>query len=241
MVEVTNLDNGRTLQLRVNDRGPFVDGRLIDLSMGAADKLGVLRPGLARVRVRYVGPAPDALQPATGPVQYASATPPPRTPKPAPPQRPPLSAAGSLPNLDDETPRPLHEPEVALAAAAPEPLPAPVEPSVVADIPPPGPMVVASATIPDPPVPTPRPAVVAAPVSGRYAIQAAAFSSRANAEKAASQLASIGPVDITTIERNGGVLYRVTVRSLKDAGAADDALERVSASGFPGAQIIGPQ
>jgi rare lipoprotein A len=58
IVEVTNLDNGRSLRVRLNDRGPFVDGRLIDLSRGAAEKLGFDRQGLARVRVRYVGAAP---------------------------------------------------------------------------------------------------------------------------------------------------------------------------------------
>ena len=57
MVEVTNLDNGKTLQVRVNDRGPFVGGRVIDLSHAAAQQLGYDRQGLARVRVRYVGPA----------------------------------------------------------------------------------------------------------------------------------------------------------------------------------------
>jgi rare lipoprotein A len=58
IVEVTNLDNGRRLKVRVNDRGPFVDGRILDLSRAAAFELGFARAGLARVRVRYVGPAP---------------------------------------------------------------------------------------------------------------------------------------------------------------------------------------
>ena len=55
IVLVTNLDNGKSLRVRVNDRGPFVDGRIIDLSHGAADRLGFTRQGVARVRVRYVG------------------------------------------------------------------------------------------------------------------------------------------------------------------------------------------
>ena len=46
--------------MRVNDRGPFVDGRIIDLSKGAARKLGTYQKGVARVRVRYIGPAPAA-------------------------------------------------------------------------------------------------------------------------------------------------------------------------------------
>lgn len=58
LVEVTNLANGRTVVLRVNDRGPFVDGRVIDLSRGAADALGMLSQGVGEVRVRYLGPAP---------------------------------------------------------------------------------------------------------------------------------------------------------------------------------------
>ena len=74
MVEVTNLDNGRKLTVRVNDRGPFVGGRIIDLSQAAARELGYDRQGLARVRVRYVGPAP--LAPTDAGVRYARATPP---------------------------------------------------------------------------------------------------------------------------------------------------------------------
>lgn len=58
MVEVTNLDNGKKLVVRVNDRGPFVDNRIIDLSHEAARELGYDLKGLAHVRVRYLGPAP---------------------------------------------------------------------------------------------------------------------------------------------------------------------------------------
>ena len=56
IVEVTDLDTGRKLKVRVNDRGPFVSGRIIDLSKGAAKKLGIYQRGVARVRVRYIGP-----------------------------------------------------------------------------------------------------------------------------------------------------------------------------------------
>jgi rare lipoprotein A len=50
-VKVTNLENRRSIILRVNDRGPFVDGRIIDLSAGAARKLGFYEKGTAKVRV----------------------------------------------------------------------------------------------------------------------------------------------------------------------------------------------
>ena len=53
-VRVTNLDNKRQIILRVNDRGPFVQGRIIDLSAGAAKKLGFYKKGTARVLVETV-------------------------------------------------------------------------------------------------------------------------------------------------------------------------------------------
>ncbi len=75
IVEVTNLGNGRRIQVRVNDRGPFVDGRIIDLSRAAAGELGFKGQGLARVRVRYVGPAPLG-RPADGLMIAGVTTPP---------------------------------------------------------------------------------------------------------------------------------------------------------------------
>ncbi len=59
-VEVTNLDNGRRIRVRVNDRGPFGGGRIIDLSRRGAKDLDFYNRGVARVRVRYLGPAPLA-------------------------------------------------------------------------------------------------------------------------------------------------------------------------------------
>ena len=53
-VRVTNLENHRSIILRVNDRGPFVKGRIIDLSAGAARKLGFFKKGTARVLVETV-------------------------------------------------------------------------------------------------------------------------------------------------------------------------------------------
>jgi rare lipoprotein A len=67
IVEVTNLENDRSVQLRVNDRGPFKPGRIIDVSRQAAEELGFRQKGVAQVRVRYVGPAPlDPFLPMPG-------------------------------------------------------------------------------------------------------------------------------------------------------------------------------
>ncbi len=54
-VRVTNLANGRQSVVRINDRGPFVSGRIIDLSYAAAKELGVVGPGTAPVRVEALG------------------------------------------------------------------------------------------------------------------------------------------------------------------------------------------
>ena len=67
IAEVTNLENGRSVIVRINDRGPFVDDRIIDLSRAAATELGYASAGLARVRVRYLGPAhANAAAPGRG-------------------------------------------------------------------------------------------------------------------------------------------------------------------------------
>ena len=56
--KVTNLSNGATLVVRINDRGPFVGPRIIDLSKQSASALGFKQQGTATVRVQYIGPAP---------------------------------------------------------------------------------------------------------------------------------------------------------------------------------------
>jgi rare lipoprotein A len=57
-VEVTNLDNGRRLTARINDRGPYIPGRSFDVSRGVARELGFQRRGLANLKVRVLSPAP---------------------------------------------------------------------------------------------------------------------------------------------------------------------------------------
>jgi rare lipoprotein A len=83
LVEVTNLANGRRVVLRVNDRGPFVDARIIDLSRGAAEALDLLSQGVGEVRVRYLGRAPRLGGGQR--LQTAAASEPPRPIVPTPP------------------------------------------------------------------------------------------------------------------------------------------------------------
>src|SRR5712692_9833091 len=126
VVQVTNLQNGRSLRLRVNDRGPFVDGRIIDLSRRAAQLLGFETTGTATVRVRImkeesIEVAEAAMRGGTGRVllAQAAATEPAQAPRSE--SRPPMQvAAAGPPSLRAAevigTPPP--------AAAPPEPPPA---------------------------------------------------------------------------------------------------------------------
>src|SRR5579872_2605253 len=70
-VEVTNLSNGKQVDVRINDRGPFAKGRILDLSQAAARDIDMLRAGTAQVRLKVISPpqlqaAPVPASPATG-------------------------------------------------------------------------------------------------------------------------------------------------------------------------------
>ena len=77
-VRVTNLDNGKSIVVRINDRGPYARGRIIDLSRHAAELLDVIQTGTARVRVTYLGKAqltPGGPTPPDTPAAVANALP----------------------------------------------------------------------------------------------------------------------------------------------------------------------
>jgi rare lipoprotein A (peptidoglycan hydrolase) len=54
VVEVTSLDTGRSVTVRINDRGPYIEGRIIDLSHAAAERLGIVEQGVGKVRLQVV-------------------------------------------------------------------------------------------------------------------------------------------------------------------------------------------
>ena len=109
LVRVVNLSNHRELVIRVNDRGPFVDDRLIDLSQEAARQLGFERQGLARVRVQFVRLAEAGGEPPQPTARSAPAPIPARPAEPAPPlvaaaPAPHPVASASAPMLATTTP-----------------------------------------------------------------------------------------------------------------------------------------
>ncbi|MGA7979549.1 MAG: septal ring lytic transglycosylase RlpA family protein [Chromatiaceae bacterium] len=58
-VRVTNLRNGESVEVKINDRGPYIRGRIIDLSKGAAREIGMLHSGTAKVRVKVIASQDD--------------------------------------------------------------------------------------------------------------------------------------------------------------------------------------
>ena len=104
---VSNPANGRSVIVRINDRGPFHPGRVIDLSYAAAAKLGYIGSGSAPVRVDRILPSdiragriPNATPPAAAPL-YASAAP---VPVPTPAALPPLVASNPVPLVEIDPP-----------------------------------------------------------------------------------------------------------------------------------------
>ena len=79
-IEVTNLTNGKQVDVRITDRGPFIKGRIVDLSLRAAREIEMIREGIVRVRIKVI-PAPvqviptPAIAPVAGP-DIAPITPP---------------------------------------------------------------------------------------------------------------------------------------------------------------------
>jgi rare lipoprotein A len=73
-VMVTNLENGRSVEVRINDRGPFVKGRAIDLSYAAARSIGMIGPGTAPVRIELLGAEEAQLATAAYTIQVGAFT-----------------------------------------------------------------------------------------------------------------------------------------------------------------------
>lgn len=208
-VEVTSLETGRTILVRLTQRGPMSGGDLVSLSAGAWAQLGAAQGSRLPVRVRRVNPpeAERALLRAGSQAPVRMDTPPGL-----------LSALKrKLGIVPVATPIPtaaepvLPKPEPKAAAKT---APVRVEPPVVK-------------TTPKPATPKAEPA--AAPSKGLY-VQVGAYSTRARAEAAAK--ATGGTVSAA------GKLWRVRVGPHKDRGQADAALAKVRADGYADARVV---
>ena len=210
-VRVTNLESGRSLNLRVNDRGPFARGRIIDLSRRAAQLLGYEAKGTARVRVQILAResrsvalalqgGSDGARPNT-PITVG------RLPKPIvsretlpPPPggtATPASASASPPRVEEASRN-----SVTVAKLSPSEISvAPVRPTNIF-------------------------------------VQAGAYSRFDNANQVRARLSGLGGVKVTSVLIGGRDLYRVRIGPLVSVADADRALESVIANGYSDARII---
>ncbi|MFN7662477.1 MAG: septal ring lytic transglycosylase RlpA family protein [Alphaproteobacteria bacterium] len=224
VVQVTNLNNNKSLILRINDRGPFVNDRLIDLSEKAAELLEVSQDGPTKVRIEILN---QESQEAAGAVQGSE-----KAVLPSPAYPPSIKESG--------TSRP-SKPEAFINVAATtvasttsdnlfdksdtsntESNAVETHESVQNE---------AASTLP--PVEQ-----VSAPGKAYY-VQAGVFSNGENAEKLASSLSTIGQTENSLISVKGKDLHRVRVGPFFSMDEASDALKRIQQNNLPDAGIVG--
>lgn len=227
---VTNLDNGQSVVVRVNDRGPFHDGRVIDLSYAAAVKLGITQRGTGRVEVRALVPGDTGLAAAPARAPAASAS------------------ASAMDQLVGRLPK-----DAARYQAAARPGDAPSADGFeawmqangvrVATGKPGSPASVSAAAAASTAVPPPAPASAvpqaAAASSPAVQLQVASFSSRDNADRALARLTAAGIADarLSDVPSQGRTLWRLRVGA-PDAATAEALAGRIAGLGFDRPRVV---
>jgi rare lipoprotein A len=240
LVRVTNLENGRSIVVRVNDRGPFHDRRIIDLSRRAAQLLDMERAGIARVRVQLLAKESFALQQAAreGRIMQASAV---------------------LENPSAPAPDRALEPTVGAAPRTPvevETLPSLASVERVVP-PPPSPDAVTVTTLPDRAVVVqqgggepvlgqmrdgvfrPAPIVTQQAVAPTTLyVQTGAFTQSANAQRAEAAVSRFGTTRIAPKSIDDTLFYRVQLGPFRTVADAERALTALERAGTRGARIV---
>jgi rare lipoprotein A len=256
LVRVTNLDNGRTIVVRVNDRGPYARGRILDMSRRGAQLLGYEKTGTAKVRVQIMAKESMILAQAAkqGQMSVDIAGIDPDQPPPLPSTTPTYTRQGAVatalpptPQYQPTQPQPTYRnPQVAQQTLAPPPqyTQQPVTPSVA--------LVDEKALIREE---LPKDTVKGSDVGGRFLpapqiasyqkvkpsgiyIQAGAFGVAENAQRLQTKLAGIGKTDVSQAIVDGKTFYRVRVGPVANVDEADRLLNRVVAAGANGAKIV---
>ncbi|MBL4690684.1 MAG: septal ring lytic transglycosylase RlpA family protein [Rhodospirillales bacterium] len=218
-VRVTNMENGRSLILKVNDRGPFARNRVIDISRRGAQLLGFQKAGTARVRVQIMADKSRALAARIkGRTQLAQIGTP--------------ITVDRLPKPDVKT-ESLALPPGGQAAAGQGQPQTQAPPSPAAAVP----RRVATNTLR---FPTGDSNVVTMQTVRKtnLFIQAGAFSRFDNANRVRARLTAAGPVKISSVLVNGRDLFRVRVGPLSNVAEADRILDSVIRAGYQNARII---
>ncbi|WP_425408788.1 septal ring lytic transglycosylase RlpA family protein [Hyphococcus sp.] len=241
MAEVTNLANGRSVTVRVNDRGPFAHNRIIDMSREAARHLGFERDGVTRVRVRYKGPAPlMAKAPAEPGRRYARETRPDRVARAAPVRDPQPASPEAVPEPRSDRISDLltsMESAPALTPGAEEVAIAEAQSGEAG----PGDLPAADISTPDPDdarLVDPNASPAGAP-QALYIIRVAALASLDNLDALRAQLGDIGTLRLSRVETEGGAtFYRVNLGPFSSIETAAQRLEAVREAGYADAALV---
>lgn len=207
-VRVTNLENGRAIVVRVNDRGPYAQGRIIDLSRRSAQLLGMEGQGTAKVRVQILAEESRAI---AARLQNRE----PEDGRPAPVAAPRVAVAAETlpPPGSREAPRPVQtvaaRPQERVAPAAAEPT-----------------------------LETQRVQVVPVKATTSVYVQAGSYRNFDNANRASAKLSPLGRIAITQAMVNGSDVYRVRMGPVTNTSDADRLLEMVIAAGYPDARVV---
>jgi rare lipoprotein A len=209
IVEVTNLENGRSIKLRVNDRGPFVAGRVIDVSRRGAQLLGFHDRGTARVRVKVLAAESQQVAAALKGTVMARADTPIRT-----------DVDVSRASVGAET---LAPPPGAKATqpAAEAPRERPPERGPVA-----------------PPKPLDDTVTQTAVRPTNIYVQVGAFSQHQNAYQVQTKLSRVANVNVSSALVNGREFFRVRTPPLQSVETADGVLNQIIRSGYQDARIV---
>jgi rare lipoprotein A len=238
MVEVTNLENGRSIQVRVNDRGPFSNGRIIDLSKRAAGILGFLNQGTAKVRVQILD---------TESRQLAALASRDEANRNAPEAAPVIEVSSVDLGVAD---KPAVNATKAVTYGGPQTAVLTGDAAVVSDggYGDPyrggyqledGPETLVAKSIPRAPSPTPSQVVRTVPVSPTdIFVQAGAFSQYHNALRLRAELASIGPVHLSQTKNGARTFFRVRFGPMANVAEADKLLDRLIANGYNDASVV---
>lgn len=215
IVRVTNLENGRSLVVRVNDRGPFKRGRIIDLSKRAAELLGFKTKGTAKVRIQVL---PEESRKIAEIAKNGHSTQGMEVAMNNKDIKPTLQKTSSPQQ------QPAHPPKQTSRHAALKPVD-----KIALDTP----VHTKHGNLyPDPIVKT-----VPVPDTGIF-VQAASFGSKDNAMRFAQKLSTIGDTKVISAVVNGQTMHRVRFGPMKDVAQADAVLAKLIQSGNGNGLII---
>ncbi len=242
IVRVTNVDNGMSTVVRINDRGPFSRNRVIDLSRTAAEELDIVRNGTGRVRIEQLTAESLAVKDVAlaggGPAeQQAAVAQLGAGQRQAPPQQQVVQVASSAP-ASSAASAPAYAPASAPAAAPPQPAVQavwPTNPRGAAIAPT---RVAASGGGPTIASVAANAAVVSSLASGGFYVQTGAFSTAQNAERQRELVRSYGSSEVSHASTGGREVYRVRLGPYTTSDAAGIVADRLKRSGYGDARVV---